>query len=586
MRAQMTRPDPCKREATERGISLILVMLSMTVLSVLAATIVFTANSETFASHSYRLDTEADYVAKAGIQQALNWFRSSHYLAVQQGQAPTYYNVTSDGTVWSLYTAKTAPLKCVSAVSTQCPSQNSTVQLITYGSGSSNYPADLTNTLGSLVATDFQTSLQNVSVAGDPTNFGYFCINAYLLNYETLNCPTCPVSPVPLETWLVTSLGTWGGTSCANGALATAEEQAIIQPIYTSNFGNALYGYCGVTMGGSTGSCTDAFNSALGAYGGGNVSVASGACDSSSPNVIDSGAGVGGNGYVNLGMSGNVSVSGNVTIGNVGYTAPSSCCTGTSNPPCGYSGNGTVQGTVLNGPPVPVPAAPTFPAGFPGSGATAAPSYSSTVTLPQTVAGAPPPTPAPPALPAPITPGPGNIYTNPCMSTAVCNGSSANPYLISNVSLSGGGASNTVTFFGGPDVSHPAYYDIDSLGESGSGSISVIGFVVLNVRTNLSITGNGIANPLTTEPEAVQINYAGTTAATIQGNGAISAIITAPNATVNLGGGGSNGYMVGAIRAANVNVGGGYPIHYDIQLNRLEGTKGQMVVSSYSRIKQ
>jgi hypothetical protein len=113
-----------------------------------------------------------------------------------------------------------------------------------------------------------------------------------------------------------------------------------------------------------------------------------------------------------------------------------------------------------------------------------------------------------------------------------------------------------------------------------------VGFVVLNVQTSLTITGQGIANPLSTLPEAFEVNYAGTNPVAIGGNGAASALITAPNAAVTLGGGGSSGYLVGSIRAQSVTVSGGYPMHYDIQLNRLEGTMGQMVVSSYSRIKQ
>jgi len=171
------------------------------------------------------------------------------------------------------------------------------------------------------------------------------------------------------------------------------------------------------------------------------------------------------------------------------------------------------------------------------------------------------------------------------MLLAVCNGSASNPYLINSISLSGG-TSNVVTLYGGPNIFTPAYYDIDTLNESGQGSITIEGYVVLRVRTNLSITGQGIANPLSTEPEALQIKYAGTNPVSLGGNGAMSAIVTAPLATVNLGGGGSKGYLVGAVQANVVNTQGGYPLHYDIQLNRLEGTMGQMVVSSYSRIKE
>jgi hypothetical protein len=66
----------------------------------------------------------------------------------------------------------------------------------------------------------------------------------------------------------------------------------------------------------------------------------------------------------------------------------------------------------------------------------------------------------------------------------------------------------------------------------------------------------------------------------------MTAILTAPLATVNLGGGGSSGYFVGAIRALNVSAQGGYPLHYDVQLSRLDGVMGQAIVSSYARIKQ
>ncbi|MGA2610758.1 MAG: hypothetical protein ABSH01_25205 [Terriglobia bacterium] len=111
------------------------------------------------------------------------------------------------------------------------------------------------------------------------------------------------------------------------------------------------------------------------------------------------------------------------------------------------------------------------------------------------------------------------------------------------------------------------------------------GYVVFTVRTSIDIEGQGVSNSLTTAPEAVQINYAGTDASggvSLHGN----AVLAAPLATVTLAGGGSSGYFVGSIRALNVSDQGGYPVHYDVQLSRLDGAVGQMVVSSYTRIKQ
>src|SRR5579862_8638705 len=89
------KDDPALRLRSQQGVALILVMLAMLVLSVLAASIVFTARSETFASYNYKLDTQADYLAKAGIQRAINWLRSNHYSAITEAQASTYYAVTS-----------------------------------------------------------------------------------------------------------------------------------------------------------------------------------------------------------------------------------------------------------------------------------------------------------------------------------------------------------------------------------------------------------------------------------------------------------------------------------------------------------
>jgi len=110
--------------------------------------------------------------------------------------------------------------------------------------------------------------------------------------------------------------------------------------------------------------------------------------------------------------------------------------------------------------------------------------------------------------------------------------------LISSISLNANG--DTVTLYGGPSVGQPVYYDIDSLSMSGHGQIVINGYVVLNVKSSMSITGQGIANSMTNmPPEAVQINYAGTAGVSVGGNGAVSAVITAPNATVSMGGGGS-----------------------------------------------
>ncbi|HUX11046.1 MAG TPA: hypothetical protein VMW51_10410, partial [Terriglobia bacterium] len=548
-----------------------LVLLAMLVLSVLAAAIVFTARSETFASHNYRLDTQADYLAKAGIQRAINWFRSNHYRPISQGEASTYYTVTSSGDPFNLYTSNASPVICKSG----CPSGNNPVQLIGFGSGSSNFP-DINNTESTPreVADAFASDLNipaNTRLTADASNSGYFNVNAVLLNYETVNIGYLPPwIPTPVETWLITSRAVWTGNAGSTTSVATAEELATVQPIYIPTWGNALYGFCSVTMQGSAGTCTDAFNSALGAYAGGNASVASGACDSTTAsNVIGAGASVGANGGVTLGS--NVTVSGNVIIG----TGSSAGCGDV-----GYTGStSSVLGQVINGPHKDPPPVPTFRTGFPGS----APSYSLGAGAVQVVpVGA-----TWSSTPFPQTTGVTPATNSPCMD-ATCNGTPAHPYEISSVSMSGGGVSDgpVLELVGGSSPLNPVYYNVDSLSEN-QGQINVSGYVVINVKSNFSIGGLGISNGVATSvpPQAVVINYAGTNSVSIGGNGAISALLNAPNATVNLGGGGSGGYFVGAIQANNVSVQGGYPVHYDVQLSRTGGTMGVMVTSAYSRKK-
>ena len=557
---------------SERGMALILVLLAMLVLSVLAAAIVFTARSETFAAYNYKLDTQADYLAKAGIQRAVNWFRSAHYRAVAQSEANTYYLVTSSGSPFNLYTSNSSPVVCKSG----CPSNNSGVQLIGFGSGSSNFPS-ISNSESTprAVADAFASDLNdpaNTRVSADADNSGYFNVNAVLLNYQTVNVgDDPPLTATPVETWLITSRATWTGGSGSSTRIATAEEQAIVQPIYIPTWANALYGFCSVSMQGSSGTCTDAFNSSLGAYGGGNPSVASGHCDSTTAsNVIGAGASVGANGGVTLGS--NVTVSGDVVIGTGGS---SGCATS------GYSGStSSVLGQVINGPyKAPAPT-PSFRANFPSG----APSYSlgsdGVQVLPVGATWS--------NSPFPQTTGVSPATSTPCMD-ASCNGTSTHPYEISSITMSGGGGGGSapvLELVGGSSPLNPVYYDVDSLSET-QGQISVSGYVVINIKTSLSIGGLGIANGLSSSipPECVAINYVGTNSVSISGNGAVSAILSAPNATVTLGGGGSGGWFVGAVLANNVSVQGGYPVHYDVQLRQAGGTMGVMVTSAYSRKK-
>lgn len=589
----------------QRGVALILVMLAMLVLSVLAASIVFTARSETFASYNYKLDTQADYLAKAGIQRAINWLRSNRYQPASPTQAALYYQVSQidPANNPNLYTADTSPVKCKAAGST-CAAAGQIVQLIGFGTGlagssSNNYPIGFLNAGGWTVGAAFTADLNDSTftanrISGDAANSGYYMVNATLLNYRTVNvnpppaitptyCTTATFVTCPMETWLITARAVWTGPSGSTATMATAEETATVQPIYSATQGQALYGFCSISMSGSAGVCTDAYNSYYGSYGDGTNKSASGACGALTGNVIDSGAGIGSNGGVSL--SSNVSIGGDVTIG----TGPSAGCAAT--PGCPSCNSSTVTGKVINGPHVDPPAVPKFPGGFPGSAPNVTVKNSTgNVTFPAEFnwsslnkAGS-----YPSGWPFPLTAG-GNpawpTSTTACMTGLTCNGTKANPYLMGTLTMAN---SKELDLLGGPDSAHPVYYDIDQINANGS-TIVVSGYVVINVQTALDFEGNGIANSVTSgaevPPLGVQINYAGTSAATLGGNGALCAVVVAPLADVTFKGGGSGGYMIGSVEANNIVDKGGYPVHYDISLSNAGGVLGSMITTAYSRRK-
>jgi hypothetical protein len=248
-----------------------------------------------------------------------------------------------------------------------------------------------------------------------------------------------------------------------------------------------------------------------------------------------------------------------------------------------------VLGEVINGPYKPAPPPPTFPtspAPFPGG----APSYDNTnwpashvLTLPVGAIFS--------SSPFPQTTGISPATSTPCMDTS-CNGTAANPYEINSIKMSGGCSSckppttPVLQLVGSNNPAAPIYYDISSLDEE-TGQIQVSGYVVLNIQSTLAISGLGISNGIQTDipPEYLTMNYAGTSDVNISGNGQISAVLNAPNATVNLKGSGVGGYFVGAIQANNVTDQGGYPVHYDLQLSRMGGTMGADITTAYSRQK-
>lgn len=87
---------------------------------------------------------------------------------------------------------------------------------------------------------------------------------------------------------------------------------------------------------------------------------------------------------------------------------------------------------------------------------------------------------------------------------------------------------------------------------------------------SVDIGGNGIINP-TEKPEKVFIYGLGKDPTKppeikLHGNGALAAVVYAPNYDITLGGGGNSGVMMGAAVGQTVTFGGSYEFHYDEDL--------------------
>ena len=92
----------------EKGVALILVLILLLVLSVMAVSLLFVGQSETWASMNYRMMTQARYGAEAGINEAANYIQNSY-------TAPTTAQMASFNTAVSPVTTGTAGAVILSA---------------------------------------------------------------------------------------------------------------------------------------------------------------------------------------------------------------------------------------------------------------------------------------------------------------------------------------------------------------------------------------------------------------------------------------------------------------------------------------
>lgn len=283
----------------ERGMALVFVLLGLTLLSMLAASLMFVSSAGSFASLSFKNQMQATYAAGAGEQMALNWFRTT-YTAWLDTHADPGYN-TSGST----------------------PTYNGAA--VTLGSGA-NFP-------DSTIAGSFAGVASGSLTMGNASTS--YAMTATLLTHDAFQSMTG--GQVGIERWQLDVTGTVNGTL----GNSTVQERAVFERFFSPTFKDAIRGQCNVLLGGNI--TTDSFISANGVYGGGNVYTGASAQ-----------ASVGSNTFIqDTGNAGTIN-------GNAYYGTAVGSCTCPTTPCEQFNHPNVVQGQIVQAPGVPFPPVPAW----------------------------------------------------------------------------------------------------------------------------------------------------------------------------------------------------------------------------------
>ena len=207
----------------EQGTALIATLMFLMAMGILSTALVFTVNNEMKTSSTYKYNQQAFYVANAGIQKAVEWYRSPYAPALGS------------------YTTTTLP-----------PQYSGQAVVFAGQSGySSNFPVSGTT---DLFTTQFSQSSENTTLTVDSTNTGKYAVNATLLKHSPanfLNPSNLAATPTPsaIERWRVESMGYWGSIA---RPLGIARITATIENNGDAFFDRALWGITEVNLTGTS----------------------------------------------------------------------------------------------------------------------------------------------------------------------------------------------------------------------------------------------------------------------------------------------------------------------------------------------
>ena len=237
----------------ERGVSLLIALLTLLIISLLAAAIIFVTRTETGTTANYTELAQARYAAEAGVQSTVNWLRNNY-------TAPTNF---------APYNTSTEPVSCASG----CSNNGSPVVLSAISGVSSNYP-------DSTVSSAYNSALSNQALPG-LTNASYSTSARLVSMTQGSGISWLGSAGGVPQTWQITSQGTVAGMRTATVQVVATYEQTG-KPLFNYVVATTYTGCKSIDFGGTD--FTDSYNSNIGPYGGTNVQ-ASGADIASNGNV-------------------------------------------------------------------------------------------------------------------------------------------------------------------------------------------------------------------------------------------------------------------------------------------------------------
>ncbi len=519
------------KRKNEQGVALILTLILLLIVSVMAVSLMFISQTETWASMNYKLMSQSRDGAEAGINAAANYIIN------------TYTPPASSGTdLLSSYNNNVSPVQ-YPATST---SGHDVILATSSSSQTSNYPV-------SSVKTAFGSNAQNSLAAGNVT-----------VNYNSSAKLLSQVQVIPygssayqtVQTWQITSDGAISGIRNADEEVSAILEKQIT-PVFTyAAFATATG--CGAMNFGGGGTTTS--------YDSSNLTLSGGV-----PVTTNSGG--------NVGTNGNLAENGNPTTINGSLSTPrtgtGTCSSG--NVTAWTNSSGTVTGGLVDLPQQVVYPNPSAPNPTPPTNSANALTLHNSASDCGGVTGY--------SLGTGVAPScaSGDI----CLAPGICPLTAGGPVVTTL-----GGLYGDLTVKGNVHLS-AGCYNINSFTENGQGTLTIdSGPVIINIAGNgntgspppplstpIDLTGGGLVNNTGFNAGSLQFIYGGSGTVKLAGGAKSTGVLYAPNSTLTMTGG-ANWY--GAVITGNMSDMGGATINYDQNLQKQAATVSNWMLDSFS----